>query len=104
MANIWQELPRPIFILAPMEEVTDTVFRQVVARAGAPHLYFTEFTWVEGLKTRGRKSIGRRLIHTPVEQPLIAQIWGTEPENFRAVARQIASGEFGRFAGIDLNM
>lgn len=87
-----------------MEEVTDTVFRQVVARVGAPHLFFTEFTWVDGMMTKGRRSIVRRLLHTPREQPLIAQIWGTNPENFYAVARQIAGGEFGPFAGIDLNM
>ena len=104
MTNIWQELPRPIFILAPMEEVTDTVFRQIVARVGAPHLFFTEFTWVDGLMTRARPSISRRLTHTPAEQPLIAQIWGTSPDNFFTVARQLASGEFGPFAGIDLNM
>src|SRR5262249_51648037 len=104
MTNIWQQLPRPFFALAPMEEVTDTVFRQVVAKVGVPHLFFTEFTWVDGMMTKGRKSIVRRLLHSPSEQPLIAQIWGTSPDNFDAVARQIASGEFGPFAGIDLNM
>ena len=104
MTNIWQELPKPFFVLAPMEEVTDTVFRQVVARAGAPDLFFTEFTWVDGLMTRARASVSRRFIHTPAEQPLIAQIWGTEPRAFFTAARQLASGEFGPFAGIDLNM
>jgi tRNA-dihydrouridine synthase len=104
MTNIWQQLTKPIFTLAPMEEVTDTVFRQIVARAGAPHLFFTEFTWVDGMMTRARPSISRRFIHTPAEQPLIAQIWGTNPDNFFTVARQLAGGEFGPFAGIDLNM
>src|SRR4051794_17525085 len=104
MANIWQMLPKPIFALAPMEEVTDTVFRQVVAKVGAPHLFFTEFAWVDGMMTKGRKHVIPRFLHTPGEQPLIAQIWGSNPDNFYTVARQLASGEFGPFAGIDLNM
>lgn len=104
MENIWRTLPKPILILAPMEDVTDTVFRQVVARLGAPHLYFTEFTYVEGLVTKGRKATAHRFVHTDAEQPLIAQIWGAQPENFYTVAKELAGGEFGPFAGIDLNM
>lgn len=104
MGNIWRELPQPIFILAPMDDVTDTVFRRIIASTGAPHLFFTEFTYVEGLMSRGRKITRQRFVHTDVEQPLIAQIWGAQPENFYAVARDLASGEFGPFAGIDLNM
>ena len=102
--TIWQELPRPFFCLAPMEDVTDTVFRRMVARFGRPDLFFTEFVSVEGLTSPGRDAISHRLAHTDAETPLIAQIWGTDPDNFYAVARQIAAGEFGPFAGIDLNM
>ena len=32
--NIWDQLPKPYVLLAPMEGVTDIMFRQVVARAG----------------------------------------------------------------------
>lgn len=42
--NFWAELPKPFFILAPMEDVTDVVFRHVVKEAGAPDVFFTEFT------------------------------------------------------------
>ena len=34
----------PFFTLAPMEAVTDTVFRRVVAKAAAPDAFYTEFT------------------------------------------------------------
>ncbi|MBC7564944.1 tRNA-dihydrouridine synthase, partial [Candidatus Saccharibacteria bacterium] len=34
MKNFWQELPKPFFVLAPMEAVTDVVFRHVVEAAG----------------------------------------------------------------------
>jgi tRNA-dihydrouridine synthase len=102
--NIWQSLPRPFFCLAPMEDVTDTVFRRMVADFGKPDLFFTEFVSVEGLTSPGRDAISHRLAHTDAETPLIAQIWGTNPDNFYTIARQIAAGEFGPFAGIDLNM
>src|SRR3989442_12857361 len=49
MKNFWNELNKPIFILAPMEDVTDTVLRQVIARCGKPAVFFTEFTNVEGM-------------------------------------------------------
>ncbi len=42
--NFWNDLPKPFFILAPMEDVTDVVFRKVVAHAAKPDVFFTEFT------------------------------------------------------------
>ena len=36
-----------ILALAPMEGVTDTVFRQVICEIGKPDLFFTEFLNVE---------------------------------------------------------
>ena len=53
MNNFWQTLEKPIFILAPMEEVTDTVLRQVIARYGKPTVFFTEFTDVGGMFSKG---------------------------------------------------
>ncbi len=104
MTTIWQRLPKPFFVLAPMEDVTDTTFRRIVAQIGAPDLFFTEFVNVGGLVTRGRKKVAQRFVHTPSEQPLIAQIWGKEPADFYTIAQELASGVFGPFAGIDLNM
>lgn len=101
MENFWQTLEKPIFILAPMEDVTDTVLRQVIARCGKPAVFFTEFTNVEGMFSKGAKHIVHRLQYTEVERPLVAQIWGTRPENFFKAAKQLI--EMG-FDGIDLNM
>ena len=42
--NFWKNLPKPFFILAPMEDVTNVVFRHVIAEAGRPDVFFTEFT------------------------------------------------------------
>jgi tRNA-dihydrouridine synthase len=99
--NFWQTLEKPIFILAPMEDVTDTVLRQVIARYGKPTVFFTEFTNVEGMFSKGEKHVVHRLQYTEIEQPLVAQIWGSQPENFSKAARKlIAMG----FSGVDLNM
>jgi tRNA-dihydrouridine synthase len=99
--NVLRELPKPFFVLAPMDDVTDTVFRQIVASTAAPDLYFTEFVNVDGLQSPGRANLLKKLQFTAKEKPLVAQIWGKNPENFRKTAAELA--EMG-FAGIDLNM
>ena len=101
MKNFWNELEKPIFILAPMEDVTDTVLRQVIARCGKPAVFFTEFTNVEGMFSKGERLVTQRLRYTEVERPLVAQIWGTRPENFCKAAKKLI--DMG-FDGIDLNM
>ncbi len=84
-----------------MDDVTDTVFRQIVAGCSPPDLFFTEFANVEALtSTRGREATMKRLIFTDKEKPLIAQIWGKSPDNFRQVASELATAGF---AGLDLN-
>lgn len=98
---IWQQLPRPIFILAPMEDVTDTVFRRIISSVGRPALYFTEFTNVDGFFSSGRTQVTQRLLFTAEEKPLIAQIWGMKPENYFKAAQEL---EQMGFDGIDINM
>lgn len=101
MKNIWQELPQGFFVQAPMEDVTDTVFRRIIAKCGAPDLYFTEFTSVDAMFSKGKDRVMHRFIHTEVERPLIAQIWGMNPENYQKAA-ELLSGM--NFDGIDINM
>ncbi len=101
MADFWHDLPRPFFILAPMEAVTDVVFRHVVAQAAAPDVWFTEFTNATGWAHAGDKAIGGRLIKTDDEQPIVAQLWGSDPESMIKLSRHCA--EHG-YDGIDINM
>lgn len=101
MINIWDELPRPFFILAPMEAVTDVVFRHVVTQAARPDVYFTEFTNATGWVAAGDRAIGGRLLKTDDESPLIAQLWGAEPE---AMAKLAAHCRDLGYDGIDINM
>lgn len=101
MKNFWKDLKKPILIQAPMEDVTDTVFRQIIAKCGAPDVFFTEFTNVEGMCSRGKDKVGKRLIFTDIERPIVAQLWGTTPSKFLETAKLIK--EMG-FNGIDINM
>ncbi|HSX28936.1 MAG TPA: tRNA-dihydrouridine synthase [Candidatus Saccharimonadales bacterium] len=99
--NVLTKLPRPFFVLAPMDDVTDTVFRQMVADCARPDVSFTEFVNVDGLQSPGRDRLLKKLALTAKEQPVIAQIWGKTPENYRKTAGElVAMG----FAGIDINM
>ena len=101
MTTIWQSLPQPFFALAPMEAVTDVVFRQVVMQAGAPDIFFTEFANATGWVHAGDRAIAGRLVKTDAERSLIAQIWGGEPGDMEQFAAHCA--KLG-FAGIDINM
>lgn len=100
--NFWQNLPKPFFILAPMEDVTDIVFRKVIAKAASPDVFFTEFTNSESfLHPEGLKAIRGRLYFEAGEKPIVAHIWGDKPETFETMS--YALKEMG-FSGIDINM
>ncbi|GGI17375.1 tRNA dihydrouridine synthase [Gottfriedia solisilvae] len=100
--NFWRDLPRPFFVLAPMEDVTDVVFRHVVSEAARPDVFFTEFTNSESYcHPEGKQSVRGRLTFTEDEQPMVAHIWGDKPEFFKQMS--IGMAELG-FRGLDINM
>ncbi len=102
MHTFWNDLPKPFFILAPMEAVTDVVFRHVVDKAGRPDIFFTEFTNTASFcSPKGIHSTRGRLAFTEDEHPMVAQIWGARPEHFREMAHGLK--DLG-FMGIDINM
>lgn len=85
-----------------MDDVTDSVFRRIVARCAKPDLFFTEFVSVDGLQSPGRKALWKKLeFASEQERPLIAQLWGLRPENYAKTAHELAAMGF---AGIDINM
>lgn len=95
------KLPRPFFVLAPMDDVTDTVFRQIIARLSPPDLYFTEFVNVDGLQSPGKVKLLPKLRLGPNEKNVIAQLWGLKPDNYYKTTKELI--EMG-FAGVDINM
>lgn len=85
-----------------MEGVTDVVFRQVIAKAGKPDLFYTEFTNVSSYASeKGRANALERMQITETDHPIVAQIWGKNPEHFSEFTHALSSLGF---AGIDINM
>lgn len=102
ISSIWQTLPKHFLCLAPMEGVTDVVFRQVISRSGRPDLFFTEFTNVSSFASdKGRQNALERLDIVASDSPIIAQIWGKNPAHFATIAREL---EKLGFDGLDINM
>src|SRR5690242_5498818 len=98
--STYSELPKPFFVLAPMDDVTDTVFRQIVADCARPDLFFTEFVNVDGLQSPGRQKLLKKLQLSSHEHPIVAQLWGKTPENFYKTAKDVV--DMG-YDGVDLN-
>lgn len=101
MKNFWTTLKKPFFVLAPMADVTDWPFRQVIKSAGKPDVFFTEFVSAEGLASIGRDKLMPLLHLTDDEHPIVAQFFSARPENIFKAAR--LAKEFG-FDGVDINM
>lgn len=137
MPNFWQNLPKPFFALAPMEEVTDFAFREMFGKysgnnplTNSPHkgegikkgdffkrvlnffrsttfspnpfVMFTEFVNVDGLThPEGFEKLKIDLKYSENQRPIVAQIWGTDPEKFYKAS--VLVSRLG-FDGVDINM
>lgn len=109
-SNYWQTIAaharaenRPFFSLAPMEAVTNAIFRQVVARAAAPDVFFTEFTNAISIThPKAKFTVQGRLYVAPEEADMpVAQLWGNDPAAFERAAADVAKRGY---HAIDLNM
>ena len=100
--GFWDNLPKPFFTLAPMADVTDAVFRQVIAEIAKPNVFFTEFTSADGLShVKGREKLLINFRYSELERPIVAQIFGSRPENIHKAAALCK--DLG-FDGVDINM
>jgi tRNA-dihydrouridine synthase len=104
--NFWNTLPVGFTVLAPMEDVTDTVFRRLIGLWGAPDVFMSEFiNSTELVHSKRRFAKQHAYLDSKeladLQRPLVAQIWGNEPEDYRqAIPRLLEAG----FVGIDINM
>ncbi|MCK5285977.1 MAG: tRNA-dihydrouridine synthase [Candidatus Pacebacteria bacterium] len=102
--NFWKKLQKnkkPFFALAPMVDVSDAALRQIVTKYGKPDILFTEFVACDGLCSIGKEKLMPLLQFSENERPIVAQLFGSKPENFEESAKLMA--ELG-FDGIDINM
>lgn len=98
--SFWSRLQKPFSGLAPMDGITDFAFREIVAKYAKPDVLFTEFINVQGL-FRATDELINILRFSEKQRPIIAQLFGKEPEYFKAAAKVIC--ELG-FDGVDINM
>jgi nifR3 family TIM-barrel protein len=96
----FDDIPKPIVALSPMDGVTDAPFRLITNMYGAPDITFTEFVHVMGM-LRGRERLWQDFIFSDLELPVVAQLFGAEPEYFYHASKIV--GELG-FDGVDINM
>lgn len=107
--NFWKKLAalqqaqgKPFFVLAPMADVTDMAFRQIVTQCGKPDVLFTEFVSCDGLcSENGKPKLMPHLKFGKNERPIVAQFFGADPKNFYKCAKLAVELEFD---GIDINM
>ena len=92
---------RPIICQAPMADVTDAVFRRMIAKYGKPDVMWTEFTSADGLCSVGRKKLLHQLVFSEKERPIVVQLFGAKPETMRRAAALVA--QLG-FDGVYINM
>ena len=95
-------------VVAPMADVTDVAFRQMIAKysrmhelGGGPDVMWTEFVSANGLCSPGREVLKRDLEFSDIERPIVAQLFTAEPDKMREAAKLCR--ELG-FDGIDINM
>ena len=78
-------------VLAPMEDVTDVVFRRLCRKHGAT-IAMTEFVNVEGL-LRGCKNARRKLALAEDDELTAVQIYGANPDRLAEAARVAEAAE-----------
>ena len=96
--NFWKKLKKPVFVLAPMADVTDCAFRHLIAKySEAPdarpterpygRVFWTEFVSADGLAhPEAREKLLIDLKYGEDEHPIVAQIFGGKPENIKKAA------------------
>ena len=84
-----------------MANVTDSVFRKMIAKYGKPDVMWTEFVSADGLVSGGQKHLLVDLEYSAKERPIVAQLFGSRPAEMKkaaAIVRKLG------FDGLDLNM
>lgn len=114
MSNFWKTIKKPIYALAPMADVTDCVFREMIAKYSKKEgdesldfsfgrVFWTEFVSADGLahpEAREKLLIDLKF-NKEKESPIVAQIFSSNPENIKSAS--MLCKELG-FDGIDINM
>lgn len=112
LAQASRDEKKPILCLAPMADVTDSAFRYVIAKCSKEnsresfnnYVTWTEFVSADGLvlaHEEGKRKLLKDLEYSEIERPIVAQLFGSRPENMKKAAYLVASLGFD---GLDINM
>ena len=99
--GFWEKLNKPFTVLAPMANVTDWAFRQIIIETGRPDVFYTEFISCDGICAIGPEKFKGELYFEKKERPIVVQFFTSNPENMKRCAELAV--EMG-FDGIDINM
>lgn len=96
---MWKHLPKHFVGLAPMDGVSDEIYRELMKEYGADVLV-TEFVPAEGMARNAVKVLDH-LIFTQEQRPILAQLFGNDPRSF--YISTIICCHLG-YDGVDINM
>lgn len=100
--SFWHDLPKPIFVAAPLANVTDAPMRRFLHIKSKPAVTWTEFVSADGLcHPKGREALLKDLAYTEAERPIVVQLFTASPDKMREAAAFVTSLGFD---GIDINM
>ncbi|KAF1319874.1 Trna-dihydrouridine synthase, partial [Globisporangium splendens] len=82
--SFWSKLAKPIYCVAPMANVTDVAFRRIITDLAKPTVMWTEFVSCEALTydAASRKRMMATLMYAEQERPVVAQLFGSKPDQF----------------------
>src|SRR3974390_3198638 len=92
--------PAPILALAPMQDVTDLPFWQLLTRYGGADVYFTEYFRVHQTSNLDR-NILKSITENPTGRPVIAQMIGNDIPSLVRTAQELQQYPI---AAVDLNL
>jgi tRNA-dihydrouridine synthase B len=90
----------PMLVLAPMQDVTDRPFWDLMHRYGGPDVYFTEYFRVQPTG-KPEKWILDALINNKTGKPAVAQMIGNDIPSLVRIAKQLEKYDV---VAIDLNL
>ena len=91
---------QPLTVLAPMQDVTDLAFMQMLSEYGCPDYYVTEYFRVYA-NSHIDKKILRSITLNTTGRPVFAQLIGESIPDMVRIAKQLANYPI---AGVDLNL
>ena len=90
----------PILALAPMQDVTDQPFWELMTRFGGADLYYTEYFRVHA-DSNLEKNILRSITENPTGRPVIAQMIGNDIPSLVRTAKELQQHNI---VAVDLNL